>query len=396
MSAFHNLKELVNTLSWSKELLIEMFEKRKSFIYKYDHALDLLKDEARIQTLVAKGLLRQNGAYLEIDEQFLEFFEQVLEVNEEINTSYINENIQQIKQHINYYLQENNENRKYGYLKAVKSSLRKIGRIILRNIIDLNRNIENAYKAEPNYRIKISKLESFDEKRQVIHALIQQTESLITDEEKTFFAAALDSELSQLVATLRIQLTEARHNLIETQRQVINYLNQVKHQSRVIEKIKQVKYLKDQFELNHKSNLPSILSHINPVVFEPRTHYSFKIGLDQLQTDSARVLIKKVADRLKINKKAMPVAEAIALEHLSTEAEEEIYINLEELRRGFTASNYDLFAFVLQYRFPREVDLEEKVNVYCQLVGMYEKDVDVTENFQRHGDIEYAVVKPKR
>lgn len=396
MSAFHNLKELVNTLSWSKELLIEMFEKRKSFIYKYDHALDLLKDEARIQTLVAKGLLRQNGAYLEIDEQFLEFFEQVLEVNEEINTSYINENIQQIKQHINYYLQENNENRKYGYLKAVKSSLRKIGRIILRNIIDLNRNIENAYKAEPNYSIKISKLESFDEKRQVIHALIQQTESLITDEEKTFFAAALDSELSQLVATLRIQLTEARHNLIETQRQVINYLNQVKHQSRVIEKIKQVKYLKDQFELNHKSNLPSILSHTNPVVFEPRTNYSFKIGLDQLQTDGGRTLIKKVADRLKINKKALPVAEAIALENLSTEAEEEIYINLEELRRGFIASNYDLFAFVLQYRFPREVDLEEKVNVYCQLVGMYEKDVDVTENFQRHGDIEYAVVKPKR
>jgi hypothetical protein len=30
---------------------------------------------------------------LEIDDQFIEFFEQVLDVNEEINLSYINENI---------------------------------------------------------------------------------------------------------------------------------------------------------------------------------------------------------------------------------------------------------------------------------------------------------------
>jgi hypothetical protein len=48
------------------------------------------------------------------------FLKQVLEVNEEINTSYINENIQQVKQHINFYLQESNENRKYTYLKAGK------------------------------------------------------------------------------------------------------------------------------------------------------------------------------------------------------------------------------------------------------------------------------------
>lgn len=394
MAGFHNLRELINTLAWSKDLLIEMFEKRKSFVYKYDHALELLKEESRIEALINRGILRQNGAYLELDEQYLDFFEQILEVNEEINIFYINENIQQIKQNINYYLQENNESRKYSYLKATKSLLRKIGRIILRNIIDLNRNIENAYKAEPNYLIKISKLESFDEKRRAINTLIHQTDLLITEEERTFFTTALDNELGQLVTTLRIQLTEARHNLIETQQQIITHLNQVKYQSRVIEKIKQIKYLKDQFELKHKSNFVALLSQVDPVLFEPRTAYQFKLSLDQLQTDEGRVIIDRVAVKLKLNKKALPVADAIAEDHLNTESEVEIYINLEELKRGFLASSYHLFDFVMQYRYPREVSFEEKITIYCQLVGMYENELNVTESFGQSGLLEYAIVKP--
>ena len=109
MSYLNSLKELINTLNWSKELLVEMFEKRKQFAYKYDHAIELLPED-KIEILISKHILSRNGAYLEIEDQFQQFFEQILEVNEEINTSYINENIQQVKQLITYYLQENGVN----------------------------------------------------------------------------------------------------------------------------------------------------------------------------------------------------------------------------------------------------------------------------------------------
>ena len=105
MPFFNNINELINTLSWSKELLAQMFEKRRSFQYKYDLAVEIL-DEDKITALISRGIIRQNGLYIELDDQFLDFFEQVLEVNEEINTSYINENILQIKQNINFYLQD--------------------------------------------------------------------------------------------------------------------------------------------------------------------------------------------------------------------------------------------------------------------------------------------------
>ena len=395
MSQFHSIKELINTLAWSKELLSEMFEKRKSFVYKYDHALEIMEEE-RLETLKNKGVLRQNGPYLEMDDQFQHFFEQILEVNEEINTSFINENIQHVKQQINYYLQENNENRRYAYLKAVKSLLRKTGRITLRNIIDLNRNIENVFKTEPNYKIKISRLENFDQKQKDVQLLIDQTDRLVTQDEQIFFRTALDEELKQIVTQLRLQLNEGRHNLIETQKQIIEYLNQVKYQSRIIEHVRQVKYLKDQFELKAKTNVLQVIAADNAVVFEQKSTYPLKLSLEELQTDAAQESIKKIILKLKPgNKKKLPVAEGISTDYLQTVEEREIFINLDELRNGFQASGNHLYQFIMQYRFPKELSFEEKVTVFCQMVSLYEKEFTIMEDYNKDNEVEYAMVYPK-
>lgn len=264
MYGFNSIKELLNTLAWAGDLLAEMFGKRKSFSYKYDQASEII-DENRLNALIEKGVITQNGPFVEIDDRFQAFFEEIMEVNEEINISYINENIRQLKENINYYLQENNELRKYGYLKTVKKILRKIGPICLRNIVDLNRNIDDVFKLEPNYRIKISKLKNYDTRRKDIETLIEQTGKLLSEDEIFFFKTALDEELKQITVELQILLQDATHNLIETQRQIIDFLNQVKHQSRVIEKLREIKYLKDQFELEEKSDIRQQLHHNNAV-----------------------------------------------------------------------------------------------------------------------------------
>ncbi|MCH5597254.1 hypothetical protein [Niabella ginsengisoli] len=155
MNTFSNIKELLSTLIREHKLLTEMFEKRKTLSYKYDFALEMVDyNEDRIRYLIAHSVIRENGNFLEIDDQFLQFFEQVLEVNEEINTASINANIQNVKENILYYLKENNEARKYDYLRKVKNTLRKIGTVTLRNVIDLKRNTDNTFKNEPNYKVK--------------------------------------------------------------------------------------------------------------------------------------------------------------------------------------------------------------------------------------------------
>ncbi|WP_291275309.1 hypothetical protein [Flavobacterium sp.] len=395
MFTIASIKELIQILQWSKDLLIQMFEKRKDILYKYEYALEIL-DAERIDSLIEKGIIRVNGIYLELDDSFLDFFEQVLDVNEEINTAYIHENIEQIKETILYYLQENNESRKYGYLRTIKSSIRKTGRIILRNIFDLNRNIDNAFKTEPNYKIKITKLQHYDRKRENIITLIEQIAKLINEEELTFFRVALDEELKTITILLRHQLNESRHNLVELQTQIIEYLNRIKYQTEIIEKIRQVKYLKDQFELKTKTNFLEVLSKNISLLFEPKPSYSLKLSLEQLKQDSIYDLLLKVNQKNKSGiKPTMPVAGAMSNEYLNVETEEEIIINLDELKQNFIASGTDLFQFILYCSYPREVSFEEKVTIYCQMVSFYEKEFNVTETFNSHKEIEYAMVFPK-
>jgi DNA uptake protein ComE-like DNA-binding protein len=398
MNTFSNIRELVSALNKEQKLLTEMFKKRKSASYKYEYALDLVdNDDNRIQYLLNRSVIRQNGSNLEIDDEFLQFFEIVLDANEEINTSYINDNLEKVKQNIDYYFNEPNEQRKYDYLRTIKNTLRKLGAITLRNVVDLKRNIDNTFKNEPTYKNKRAKLLNLDVKRKDITKLITQTEKLITEDDVTFFNTATDEELRRVIVQLKIQLGKCTHNLIEIERQIIDFLNQIQYQSNVIEKLRLIKYLKDQFTLETTTDLKSILEINDSVIFEPNPIYKLKLSLEYLQADEeVHASIKKIANRLKvgINLKR-PVAEKISSEYLETQIEEEIQINLEEVKNGFIASSYNLFDFIMNYNFAKKVSFEDRVTIYCQLISQYEDIFEITYQFEAKQEIEYAMVYPK-
>ena len=396
MTSFHNISELFKTLDREKKLLTEVFEKRK-IPFKLEFALPLVDDkEERIDFLTDHGILNKNGAFIEMDDQYLQFFETILEVNEEINISYINENIQQVKQNILYYLQENSADRQYIYLKTIKNTLRKINRISFRNMIDLLRNIDNTFKTEPNYTIKIAKLENYDVKRKDINALLDQTELLITTGEQAFFTSAFDEELKQVVTQLRHRINELRHNSIELQKQIIDYLNQVKYHSKVFEKLKQVKYLKDQFDLKNKSDFIDIIRQNTAVVFETNPVYPLKLSMDTLQSDDLIEIKQRIAKRTRTGLKAkLPLASIIDADYFNDQVEQQIFINLEEIKNSFSSAGNHLFDFILNYTFNRLVDFEERVNIYCQVVSNYQNELNITEQYQRQQHIEYAMVYPK-
>jgi hypothetical protein len=398
MNTFSNIKELLSALNREQKLLTEMFKKRKNSSYKYDYAIDLVENDTnRIDYLINRSVIRQNGNNLEIDDQFLQFFEQVLEANEEINTSYINDSLEKVKLNIDYYFNESNEQRKYDYLRIIKNTLRKLGLITIRNIVDLKRNIDNTFKNEPTYKNKRAKLIHLDSKRKDISKLIAQTEKLITEDEITFFNTATDEELGKVIHILKIQLIKCTHNLIEIERQVIDFLNQIQHQNNVMEKLRIVKYLKDQFLLENDTNIRAILASNYSVIFERNPIYPLKLSLTHLQTDEyAYESIKKIAKKVKsgiIIKR--PIAEKISSEYLETQTEEEIQINLDEVKNGFVASSYHLLDFVMNYNFSTDVSFDDRVTIYCQLISQYENIFDITENYRERNDMEFAMVYPK-
>lgn len=349
----------------------------------------------KLEFLKERGLLQQNRDFLELDEHFQDFFEQVLEVNIEVNTAYIRESVESLKNNIQYYLNEKSSSRKNYYLRKVKGELRKLYKGVWRNTLDLRRNIEDIYKTEPNYKNKIAKLESYDQKAGDIQKLIAVAERLCFEKEKLFFAQATDDELNRIKWQLRSTFGDTRHQLVEIQRQVINYLNQARRQSQLIERLRKVKFLKDQFELKEKSNLPAVLDSRHDLLFEPRPIYKLHLSLSLLQTDSGRELIKKVwSERSEKAKLKRKVAKAFTPGELEGESSESDFLNLDEIKNGFIASGRELLDFLLQYDLPDNPPFDQRLTLYCRMIALFPREIEVADKYKVLNGVEYALAYP--
>ena len=226
--------------------------------------------------------------------------------------------------------------------------------------------------------------------------MIVQTEILLNQDSLTFFKTATDEELKHIRTELILDLTAARQNLIETRKQIIEYINQVKYQSKFIEKLRQLKYLRDQFEIKHKTNILDVLSKTHSLAFEAKPFYSLKLSLENLEEENVRKIIKKVISNYHTGVSPRKfVAENLSEDDLKAVTEKEIHINLHEVIENFATSGKHLFDYIFEYKFPREVSFSEKVTIYCQMIAIFEDELILTEYFERCEKIEYALVYPK-
>ncbi|MBV3866258.1 hypothetical protein [Phocaeicola coprocola] len=408
MYIFRSIHEIINTVAAARGLLTEMFEKRKILSFRYSDALALLKDdENRLKLLIEKEVIHQNGNFVELDARFMDFFELLLEANEEINTAVIDENIEYLHELMDYYLKERIATRKASYVRNIKITFQKIARTTIRNIMNLQTSIDNAFKHEPTYQIKIAKLENLDKKRINIQQLIDTTENLILHEERQFFQQATDDELNRILLELRRELQLSAHSLIRAQQDIINYLNQIKSQVILVEKIRRVKYLQDQFELRAKSNLAEVLEREHSILLEGTAPSSFKLSINYLNTDEARPIILKVMKNLQ-HRETIRSNEAGAFsdEDLASQSMYQETISLEEtvgnyiqaqteaMWKDATAQPEDLFTFLMRYPFRQEVSEEERTTLFCQIVSLYESQFRISEEFGIYKNYEYARIYP--
>ena len=408
MYIFRSIHEIINTVAAARGLLTEMFEKRKILSFRYSDALALLKDdENRLKLLIEKEVIHQNGNFVELDARFMDFFELLLEANEEINTAVIDENIEYLHELMDYYLKERIATRKASYVRNIKITFQKIARTTIRNIMNLQTSIDNAFKHEPTYQIKIAKLENLDKKRINIQQLIDTTENLILHEERQFFQQATDDELNRILLELRRELQLSAHSLIRAQQDIINYLNQIKSQVILVEKIRRLNYLQDQFELRAKSNLAEVLEREHSILLEGTAPSSFKLSINYLNTDEARPIILKVMKNLQ-HRETIRSNEAGAFsdEDLASQSMYQETISLEEtvgnyiqaqteaMWKDATAQPEDLFSFLMRYPFRQEVSEEERTTLFCQIVSLYESQFRISEEFGIYKNYEYARIYP--
>lgn len=399
MGTFRSIEELIRALDRERELLKEMFAKRHSLQFRYDYALEMTDyNEERIRFLLENGVIRDTGDCLEMEDIYQKFFEDVLEVNEEINVSMVRDYIGVLNENIDYYLKENNEARKYKYLKEVRRCLKTIALATVRNVLDLKRNMDNTYKNEPNYSIKKAKLKRLSEKQRNISQLITESERVIDSEQRMFFSVAMDAQMHNVVNDVRLQLNESYHNLLEIERQIIQYLNQIDYQNRIFEKVKRLKYLKDQFRLEEATDVRRIMSDKDDVWMEPQPKYYIKLSIDNLRTsDDALQCLRSLSAKWKRRKGhgLDNLAEPIADEYLKSDRQKMETVNIQEIYNSFSASSADLFAFVMNYQYDRKQSREDRLVYFCQIASQFVDRLNFTGRYGEADGVEYPLILPK-
>ncbi len=393
LSHFRTIEELVKVLDREKTLFRDMFERRKSLAYRTDFAMEIVDyKRERIQFLIDHNVIHENGDFLEMEDVYVQFFEEVLDMNEEISVSSVKEYLDSIKENINYYLQETNENRKKQYQSNVRKTLRRIGLRTLKNIIDLKRNVDTAYKQEPNYKIKKSRLANLDEKRKGIKVLIQESEKMI-EREVVFFKMTSDSEMQRTIMDVRNDFTEADHNLLEIEHQIIDYINQIEQQSVLLKKIRKIKYFKDQLTWREDTNIVRTMDDKNPLWIENRPYNHIFLSLDMLRSsEDAYNIIRKMAGRAIVRRLTRTEADPLDAIYMNDNVEEVNAVNMTELWNAFKAQGNHLFAFIKDYPFKQQHTLGELIILYCQMATLHSDELKITDDYYSFDNIEYALI----
>ena len=391
LTHFRSIEELTKTLSREQGLLSEMFEKRKLMKFPLGLAIDLVGgNEQRLRKLVDYGVLVESGNAVEIESDYLNFFEEVLNVNEEISVLSVQECINTLKENIGYFLQETNPNRKAGYQDSVRQLLKKTGFRTMKNVVDLKRNMDNAYKQEPNYVIKKKKLETLDEKSHSIRAMIRECEKLM-DNEHAFFIMANDPHMAKTCIDVKHDFVEAYHALMEIQ--IISYINQIDLQNQLYKKIRKLKYLQDQLLIKTDTNLVKVLEERNPLWMESRQYNKIRLSLEMLRENNQVVkFLRRIAEWNGIQKTARTEAWPLAEEDLQEHIRQLKEVDSTEVWNAFLASSYNLFEFILRYDYKEKRSIEDYAALFCQLVILHPDECRMTREYAIYQDIEYPII----
>ncbi len=384
-------------LQQGSKLLNNMFLQRKTIAVKYDDALDTLDgDENKLKSLIAFGVIVQTGDSLELDDAYQRFFEEVLAVNEDINISSVKMYIDKLTLGINSYLAAENNARREGFLREIRHTFKSIENATRRNVIDLKRNVDDTYKQEPNFKIKELRLKDFDEKARLIGELIQQTERVM-DEQTIFFSTAADYGLQQTVSGVRDSLRESAHGLISITAQIIDYLNRIEYQSRLVKRVRQLKYLRDQFMIEQATNVKELMMQTNDVWMERLPKYITRVSLDFLRNEDAALDIldnirRRLSKKANINSR---LAGKIDGRYLQEQTETTKAFNHQELLNGFLAQSSDLFYYVWNYSFAETLDRELRLVLFLQMASQYPEQMRFTSEMKTLDNIEYPIIYPR-
>ncbi|MCD6066423.1 MAG: hypothetical protein K0S33_1249 [Bacteroidetes bacterium] len=397
-----NVKELLTQLYYNRNVIEYLFGNRDSITVTELLSRDDITPE-QYQKLISYEVLYEYQNIVSVNDSVIAMFEDFMEIGE-VTPGFISDYLNELNRHIKYY-SEGKENR---FLRSIKKYLKRINTAITREIIKLQKNVDDTYKNESNYRIKLQKLDDYRTKRDTIIEFIRKAEDVI-EETRLLFNITNDLELYSIVASLKSGLIENLDFLIEIQTDITDYINKIQFQLDVYKKVQQLKEVKDRGELHYRTNFREVVQLINPIGFNNHKTPRTKIPIDFLYTDDGYMLCGRVAEKYKITRlMARRMADKMAGNFKDVQIENSLRLDVSALVDKFLSQQkHNLFEFLVAYKFPKAVGtitFEERITLFVEIVLEYEKnfefkyrlgyhDYEVNEIKKRLG---YTIILPKK
>lgn len=397
MFAFNSIKDLISTLYKEREIIDFLFSKRKNSV-KYDNLLEFVNfEEEKLTSLIEKNILVQFGSTVDLNQDILDFLEKFTDSIEEINYEYTSGLIRILKENIQNWELEKRPNKQNEYLLKIKRNIGNVGKDVLRNVTTLRGSVEDVFATEKVFSIKKNKLQEYDNKRKNLDELLEQIDAFFRESTWEYFIKMVqDDELNQIILKIDRDIIIARQNLIDITQKILDFINRIRQDTQIFKHIQKIKLLKDQLLLAEKSNFIEVISKDNSLQFQNEIRFSTPLSLDYIQSEDAYNILLRISYKLKksinIDEKSSGI---IRNEFLNGKDKNHYVVDTNKLKESFLSRGGDLFDFINNYNFEKELSFEEKVTLFCKLASQFRDDFSITDSYSKIENIEYALITPK-
>ena len=202
--------------------------------------------------------------------------------------------------------------------------------------------------------------------------------------------------MAKTCSDVKHDFVEAYHALMEIDRQIIVYINQIEQQNQLYKKIRKLKYLQDQLLIKTGTNLVQVFEDKNPLWMESRQYSRIRLSLEMLRENEQIVkIMRRIAEHNGLRKTARTEAEPLTDEDLQAHLLRLKDVDPTEVWNAFSASSYNLFDFILRYDYKTKRDIEDYAALFCQLVILHPDGCKMTGKYAIYKDIEYPIIYAK-
>lgn len=388
-----NVNDILSQLYHHRSVVEFLFANRENITVNELLSREDITHE-QLQKLKSLDLIYEYENIVSLNDAVVAMFEDFMEIGE-VTPGFINDYINELNRHIRFY----QEAREMRFLRAIKKYLKRINATLTREIIKLQKNVDDTYKNESNYRIKLQKLEDYREKRDTIIEFIKRTSDVV-EETRSLFALSNDSELYGIVQSLKASLIENLDYLIEIQTDITDFINKIQFQLDVYKKAQRLKEIKDHGSLHFKTNFREMVGNINTLKHNGHKTPKTKIAIDSLFTDEGHVLCKRIAEKYKLTRLMVRgLADKMAGNFKDKGLEQQVKLDTHKLvERFLMQAKQNLFEYLMDYKFPKAigtVSFEDRLSLFVEIAMEYQNSLDFRYRLH-YFDYEDAAKNKKR